>query len=832
MRACPHPGCTGQVTETGFCDLTGLPVDEEAGAGAGAEAAVGEDPAKEGGAGEGATGAAKGRAGAAAREAARKAAADAAAERAADAARFVLSTAGDGLMDLPDVKVPDPALLVAPVADQPSSHVMRCGNPDCTELIGVVTAEGRCSCGTPYALQPQLSCDDVLADQYHVVGPIAHGGLGWVYLAEDAQLYNRPVALKGLRNPHSSLAREVALRERRHLTDLNHKDIIRVINYATHRPTGTDYIVMEFAGGMALHQIAERIARDEEPFAGPRVHEFIVSYGIRILDALGYLHTHEHKVYGDMKPDNVMHCGDGIKVIDVGGVREFGASGPYTDHYKGPEVGEDGGAYPYSDLYSVGVTLRELADSAHHPARGLGAESLHRALARATDEEPRKRFATAAEMSLQLRGVIRELRSLRLGTETFEPSRLFEPASAALDGGLGAAPALDSWAYGTHRLPLNAARPSADEVAAGLPVPKTDPDDPQAASLARISYDAPGLLQLLADWRPSTELHLLRCRLHLDQARRGSVSRAGQRRHHHERARAELDLAVARVGDMAPHDWRLRWHAGLLHLGKDRIAEAREEFDLVYDSLPGEYAPKLALGYCHERLGEPDRARDYYEAVWLRNHSLGSAAFGLARIHLAREEREKALDILEHVPKDSRHRTAARTAIVRILAGRRPPDGAPPPLESVVVALARVTQLQEEEGLTDRHAVLRLETHIREVVLDWLCGVPDGVKRSEGGSPGGPAGARRLAELRKRVQDEDLTENRLRGRLEEAYRGLAQQAGDVRAHALLDLANGIRPLRWTHKEHAWLRTAQRMRTMREAWKAAQALQQPESSPSK
>ncbi|MGW7053861.1 tetratricopeptide repeat protein [Streptomyces sp. NPDC054887] len=788
MRPCPHPGCTGHVTETGFCDLTGLPVDGETEA--------------------------------AAQQRATTAAAEARAVRrsARSAARFVLSGGGEHLMDLPLVQVPDPALLVESAEDRPPSHVMRCGNPNCTELIGFVTTEGRCTCGTPYSLKPQLTADDVLADQYRVVGPIAHGGLGWVYLAEDTQLYRRPVALKGLRNPHSSMAREVALRERRHLTDLNHKDVIRVINYATHRPTGTDYIVMEFAAGMPLHQIAERIARDETPFDGDRVHEFIVSYGIRILDALDYLHTHKRKVYGDMKPDNVMHCDDGIKIIDVGGVRDFDAPGPYTDPYRAPEVAEDGsGAHPQSDLYSVGVTLRELTEAAHHPAPGLGAESLRRALARATEEKPRKRFATAAEMSLQLRGVIRELRSLRLGTETFEPSRLFEPASAALDGGLGEAPALDAWAYGTHRLPLTAARPSPDEVAAGLPVPRTDPDDPQAASLARISHDAPGLLELLADWTPSPELHLLRCRLHLGLARRTSTDRP----RHRAEARRELRLAAALVGRMAPHDWRLHWHAGLRHLCDDRMAEARRRFDLVYDSLPGEYAPKLALGYCHERLGRPDRARDYYEAVWLRNHSLGSAAFGLARIHLARQEREKALDILERVPKDSRHRTAARTAIVRILAGRRPPDGSPPPLASLAAALARVTRLREE-GLTDRHATLRLETHITEVVLDWVLGAPD--------DPGGVQP--RLAELRERVQDGGLTENRLRRRLEEAYRGLAQQAGDVRAHALLDLANGVRPLRWTHKEHPWLSTAQRAATTREAGKAARAPLRRESSPSK
>ncbi|WP_434590910.1 tetratricopeptide repeat protein [Streptomyces sp. A5-4] len=778
MRPCPHPGCTGRVTETGFCDRTGLPVDEDAGAGAASEPS---------------------------------------AEVTWGAAQFVVSGAEDGLMDLPLVEVPEPALLVEPVDELPSSHVMRCGNPDCGELIGVVATEGQCSCGTPYTLRPQLSADDVLADQYQVIGPIAHGGLGWVYLAEDAQLYNRPVALKGLRNPHSQLAREVALHERRHLTDLNHKDIIRVINYATHRPSGTDYIVMEFAGGMALHRIAERIARDEAPFCGTRVHEFVLSYGIRILDALGYLHAHEHKIYGDMKPDNVIHCGDGIKIIDVGGVREFGAPGPYTDFYKGPEVPPDGRAHPQSDLYSVGMTLRELADAAHHPAPGLGAESLERVLRRATADDPRARFATAEEMSVQLRGVIRELRSLRLGKETFEPSRLFEPGPAALDGTLGEAPALESWTYGTHRLALTAAAPPPDEVAVGLPVPRTDPDDPHAHSLARTAHDAPGLLQLLADWTPSTELHLLRCRLHLDLARRATRDPQQSRRRpgppaeaapgtgHREAARTELERARTLLGPMARHDWRLNWHGGLLHLAAGRVTDARTEFDAVYSALPGEYGPKLALGYCHEQLGDTDRAMRFYEAVWLRNHSMGSAAFGLARIHLARDERDKALTILNHVPKDSRHRTAARTAIVRIMAGLRGPENTPPPLESITTALAQVLRLHEEEGLTDRHAVLRLETHIREVVLDWLC-------EPGGGGDDGRRQEQRLAELRERIQDRELTEDRLRRRLEESYRSLSEQADDARTHgALLDLANEIRPLRWTHKEHTWLRTTQKIR---------------------
>ncbi|MFD0429498.1 tetratricopeptide repeat protein [Streptomyces zhihengii] len=62
----------------------------------------------------------------------------------------------------------------------------------------------------------------------------------------------------------------------------------------------------------------------------------------------------------------------------------------------------------------------------------------------------------------------------------------------------------------------------------------------------------------------------------------------------------------------------------------------------------------------------------YYDAVWRRNHALGTAAFGLARIQLARHRPDQALASLAGVPPDSRHRTAARTAMVRIHAGRRP----------------------------------------------------------------------------------------------------------------------------------------------------------------
>lgn len=284
---------------------------------------------------------------------------------------------------------------------------------------------------------------------------------------------------------------------------------------------------------------------------------------------------------------------------------------------------------------------------------------------------PAARFASAEEMSVQLRGVLRELRSLRLGAETFEPSPLFATAPAALDGALGKAPPLDQWRQGGNRKrKLSSTRPTPPEVALGLPVPRPDDSDRNRTELQRTSYDDPaGLLQLSEVWRESPERALLRCRLHLEIARDHPAEAARELR----RAERELALAATAVGEPAAHDWRLDWHHGLLWLSRGEVTPALECFTRVNAAIPGEYAPKLAMGYCQEFGDNPKEAVRLYGAVWQRNRALGGAAFGLARIHVGHGKPQLALDCLEAVPADSRHRTAARTAMVRILAD--PPDG-------------------------------------------------------------------------------------------------------------------------------------------------------------
>ena len=576
---------------------------------------------------------------------------------------FDVEPPGDGLTALPSVAVRDPDALV-----------------------------------TAYAGQP-LAGGDRLHQQYEVVGPVGRGTHGQVYLARDLLLDNRPVALKGILDPGNPVAVLQAHRERLRLVSLNHPSVIRVVNYARHPSTSAEFIVMEFADGASLEWVAARIARHDRPFAGPRLREFIVVYGLHILDALSYLHDQEGLVYGDLSLTNVLHCGTGIKLIDVAGVRKPGDPGPVS--HRPPETGPAGEMTTAGDLYGAGAVLGELLAKAPAPPDDLGTESLERALRRALERDPRQRYATAQEMALQLRGVLRELRSLRLGEETFEPSPLFGPAASALDGQLGKAPPLVRWrSDGGRAYPLGAGVPEPAEVAVALPVPHADHEDPNWKELQRTSYaDPAGLLQLSDEWLESPELHLLRCRLHLEPARDqlGTGAQAADGRGRDKRlvaAGIELDRAARLLGDRARYDWRLHWHRGLTELAHGRLRSALQSFDKVYSAIPGEYAPKLALGYCHEKLADwwrgesgpeheewnehhEEQAMRFYDAVWRRNHALGSAAFGLARIHLARGKPDRALASLEGVPPDSRHRTAARTAMVRIHANL-PTDGSEP----------------------------------------------------------------------------------------------------------------------------------------------------------
>src|SRR5262249_12695928 len=149
-------------------------------------------------------------------------------------------------------------------------------------------------------------------------------------------------------------------------------------------------------------------------------------------------------------------------------------------------------------------------------------ESLRRVLARATDTDPDRRFRSAAEMADQLRGVHREIASLRDGKARPEASLTFAPTAKLLDAGLGAVPPLDRWMSDDRPTEAESSladgRPAPAVAAVALPVPRVDPDDPAADFLA--AADAPDprrLLDMLSAYEGgSVEVQFTRCRARLE----------------------------------------------------------------------------------------------------------------------------------------------------------------------------------------------------------------------------------------------------------------------------------------------------------------------------
>ncbi|MFJ3587443.1 serine/threonine-protein kinase PknG [Streptomyces sp. NBC_01259] len=356
---------------------------------------------------------------------------------------------GAGLVLVPDVPRPDPRTAVMENPEVPERKRF-CSRSDCGAPVGRARGsqpgrtEGFCTkCGHPYSFTPKLQDGDVVHGQYEVAGCLAHGGLGWVYLAVDRAVSDRWVVLKGLLDTGDQDAMAAAISERRFLAEIEHSNIVRIYNFVEHldQRTGSldGYIVMEYVGGKALKEIANE-RRTPAGKRDPLPVEQACAFGIEALEALGHLHS-RNLLYCDFKVDNAIQTEDQLKLIDMGAVRRMDddESAIYgTVGYQAPEVAEVGPSVA-SDLYTVARTLAVLTfdfqgytnvfvDSLPDPDNievFRSYESFYRLLVRATDPDPVRRFASASEMAEQLMGVLREVVSLQTGRPRPALSTLF-----------------------------------------------------------------------------------------------------------------------------------------------------------------------------------------------------------------------------------------------------------------------------------------------------------------------------------------------------------------------------------------------------------------------
>ncbi|RLV08783.1 serine/threonine protein kinase [Streptomyces griseocarneus] len=364
---------------------------------------------------------------------------------------------GAGLVSVPEVPRPDPRAAVLTDPEVPERKRF-CSRGECGAPVGRSRGERRgrtegfCTkCGHPYSFVPKLRAGDVVHGQYEVVGCLAHGGLGWIYLAVDRAVSDRWVVLKGLLDTGDEDALAAAVSERRFLAEIEHANIVRIYNFVEHldQRTGSldGYIVMEYVGGKSLKEIANE-RRLPDGRRDPLPVEQACAYGIEALEALSHLHSRK-LLYCDFKVDNAIQQQDQLKLIDMGAVRRM------DDHdspiygtvgYQAPEIAEVGPSVA-SDLYTVARTLAVLTfdfqgytnvfvDSLPDPEHievFARYESFYRLLVRATDPDPGRRFASAQEMADQLTGVLREVVALQTGRPRPALSTLFGPELRVVD---------------------------------------------------------------------------------------------------------------------------------------------------------------------------------------------------------------------------------------------------------------------------------------------------------------------------------------------------------------------------------------------------------------
>ena len=523
---------------------------------------------------------------------------------------------GAGLTRVPPAPSIDAAkaIMVNPVVPENKRVCPSCGSPVGRGRDGQPgRAEGFCpKCGSQFSFTPKLQPGDLVANQYEVAGCLAHGGLGWIYLAKDKNVSDRWVVLKGLLNTGDADALAVAIIEKQFLAQVEHPLIVEIYNFVTH--DGAGYIVMEYVGGVSLKDILKNRMREAGGSYNPLPVDQSLAYILEVLPAFQYLHD-LGLVYCDFKPDNLIQIGDAVKLIDLGGVRRLDddESAIYgTVGYQAPEVPQVGTSVA-SDIYTIGRTLLVLMAEFRGyqttyvdrlpPVEDvpvfIAHDSLYRLVAKMCAPDPADRFASVDELRVQLLGVLREVvAEKQAGTAlTSAASVLFE------------APAVVSDALAWDQLPAL----------------RVDTTDGQFSWLSNITADDPKerLAELKQAPAITPEIQLARARAALQ---------AGWDKTVHE--------VVNQMLTLDPWEWRAVWMSGLLALQRKDVKAAQSAFNAVYGQVPGELAPKLALALACELGGEPDLSERLYRICASTDANyVAPAAFGLARVRSGRTGR-------------------------------------------------------------------------------------------------------------------------------------------------------------------------------------------------
>jgi serine/threonine-protein kinase len=242
---------------------------------------------------------------------------------------------------------------------------------------------------------------------YRILSKLGAGGMGEVYLAEDATL-DRKVAVKFLSadSDADEQAKKRLIREARTAAKLDHPNICSV--YEVGEEDGRAFVVMQYIEGETLANRFRREATDlSESF----------DIAAQTADALAEAHSHGI-IHRDIKPANIMITGRGqVKVMDFGLARLIqDEASPETQAATKSLLTEPGtviGTVPYmspeqvegkaldarSDIFSFGSVLYEMLTGRQPFAAETAAATASAILTR--EPLPLTRFAPAVPSEMQ-----------------------------------------------------------------------------------------------------------------------------------------------------------------------------------------------------------------------------------------------------------------------------------------------------------------------------------------------------------------------------------------------------------------------------------------------
>ena len=154
---------------------------------------------------------------------------------------------------------------------------------------------------------------------YRILERIGEGGMGVVYLAEQAKPLIRRVAIKLARTAvpgGRALARFES--ERQTLAVMNHPNIARYFD-AGSAPDGRPYFVMEYVAGKSITEFCDA----HELGIEPRIELFL-----RVCDGVQHAHVNA-VIHRDLKPSNILVATESgpatPKIIDFGVAKALGS---------------------------------------------------------------------------------------------------------------------------------------------------------------------------------------------------------------------------------------------------------------------------------------------------------------------------------------------------------------------------------------------------------------------------------------------------------------------------------------------------------------------------